>query len=106
VPIFGKKKSPNSNRRASRRRPVGLAGSVVTIRGSNSTLVEDLCPDGAKLFGRNLPETGEEVLLRTTEIAMLGRIAWASRERRGVVFEDDERPSAAMCLALQLKSRS
>ena len=90
-------------RRARVRRPVCLAGSLLTISRSNSVVVEDLSPNGAKLLGKNLPKTGEEVLLRATDLEVLGRIAWQGREHRGVVFEDSERPSAGLCLALQLK---
>lgn len=100
---FGKRLTAPATRRAAVRRTVALAGSVVTIHGSKSVVVEDLCPDGAKLIGRHLPEAGEEVLLRTNELSMLGRIAWANRDHRGVTFEEGERPSAGVCLAIQLR---
>ena len=101
---FGKKTSGTSNRRSRLSRPVALTGTVVTIRGSSSTLVEDLSPDGARLLGRNLPETGHQMLLRTEDMEVLGRIAWANAERRGVAFDDEQRPSAGHCLTLQLRS--
>ena len=101
---FGKKIAVSSTRRSAVRRKVGLVGSVVTLDGAKSVLVEDLCPDGARLLGRHLPEPGEEILLRTSELALLGRISWAKRDLRGVVFEEGERPSAGECLALQLRA--
>ena len=101
---FGKKIAAPSTRRSAVRRKVGLVGSVVTLDGAKSVLVEDLCPDGARLLGRHLPEPGEEILLRTSELALLGRISWAKCDLRGVVFEEGERPSAGECLALQLRA--
>ena len=99
------KKSNDPGRRARVRRQVGVTGSVATIHGSKSVFVEDLCPNGARLLGRHLPDTGEEILLRTSELAVLARIAWASHERRGVSFEEGDRPSAGLCLGLQLRSK-
>ena len=90
------------DRRAAVRRPVALVGSVVTIRGSNSIIVEDLCTGGAKLLGRHLPSTGTEVLIRTSELEALGRIGWAKDDYRGVAFDEGEGPNAGTCLALQL----
>jgi hypothetical protein len=51
--VFGKRISPARTRRSSVRRTVGLAGSVVTLDGAKSVLVEDLCPNGARLLGRH-----------------------------------------------------
>ena len=100
---FGKKVTTPASRRVAVRREVGVIGSVVTIQGSKSVMIEDLCPDGAKLLGRHLPDVGEEILLRTSELSFFGKIAWAKREYRGVAFEDGERPSAGACLAMQLR---
>ena len=99
-----KKTKLAQSRRARVRRQVGVTGSVVTIHGSKSVFVEDLCPNGARLLGRHLPDPGEEILLRTSELAVLARIAWASNEHRGVSFEEGERPSAGLCLGLQLRA--
>jgi hypothetical protein len=104
VQSFGKRIDGPARRSAGLRRQVDLAGSVVTIYGSKSVLVEDLCPGGAKLLGRHLPSPGEEVLLRASELSVLGHIAWANDDYRGVIFEDADRPSAGMCLALQMRS--
>lgn len=83
-----------------------IAGSVATIHGSKPVLVQDLSRDGAKLLGRHLPEPGQELLLRASELAVLGRVAWARNEQRGLVFEGEERLSAGTCLALQLRGRA
>ena len=100
---FGKRVTAPATRRVAARRKVSVPGSVVTIHGSRSVVVEDLCPDGAKLLGRHLPGVGEEILLRTNDLALFGRIAWANHEHRGVAFDEEERPSAGVCLALQLR---
>jgi hypothetical protein len=103
VSLFGKRIDGPGGRRGSVRRQVGTLGTVVTIKGSTSVFVEDLCPEGARLLGRHLPEPGTEVLLRTAELAVLGRISWANDDRRGIVFEEGEKPSAGLCLGLQLR---
>ena len=104
VSSFGRRIDGPSGRRGSLRRQVAVSGSVLTMHGSNSVLVEDLSPGGARLIGRHLPGPGEEVLLRTNELAVLARVTWAAEDRRGVVFEDGERPSAGLCLGLQMRA--
>ena len=101
---FGKRIDGPSGRRGSVRRQVAVPGSIVTLVGSSSVLVEDLSPGGAKLIGRHLPPPGAEVLLRTNELAVLGRVTWAADDRRGLVFEEEERPSAGFCLGLQMRA--
>jgi len=93
-----------SDRRGAVRRRVELAGSAMTIQGSRSIIVHDLCAGGAKVIGRRLPEPGEQVLVRTSELVALGRVGWAQGDERGVAFEEGEGPSAAACLGLQLKT--
>jgi PilZ domain len=106
VSNFGKRIDGPPGRRRAARRPVAIVGSAVTLDGSKSVIVEDLCPTGAKLIGRHLPEPGTEVLLRTSELAVLGQVAWARHDERGVVFVEQDAPSAAMCLAMQMRSGS
>jgi hypothetical protein len=84
---FGKRVDVPGGRRRIKRREVAILGSAMTLDGSQSVVVEDLCLTGARLVGRNLPEPGKEILLRTSEHAILGRIAWASNDRRGVIFD-------------------
>lgn len=100
---FGKRIDGPAGRRRAPRRQVSVLGSAVTINGAKSVIVEDLCPKGARLIGRDLPEPGKEILLRTSELAVLGRIAWARHDERGLVF-DDAGPSAGECLALQMRA--
>ena len=104
VSKFGKRIDGPAGRRGSVRRQVAVPGSIVTIAGSKPVLVEDLSPGGAKLIGRHLPAPGAEVLLRTSELTVLGRVTWVADDHRGLVFEDGERPSAGFCLGLQLRA--
>lgn len=101
---FGKRIDGPTGRRRTARRAVSLLGSAVTLHGSRSVIVEDLCPKGARLVGRDLPEPGEEMLLRTSELAVLGQVAWARNDERGIIFVEQDAPSAAMCLAMQMRA--
>ena len=101
---FGKRIDGPTGRRRSARRAVGVLGSAVTLNGSKSVIVEDLCPRGARLVGRDLPEPGREILLRTTELAVLAKVAWARHDERGIIFAEQDAPSAAQCLAMQMRS--
>lgn len=101
---FGKRIDGPRGRRQTARRPIGVLGSAVTLDGAKSVIVEDLCPKGARLVGRDLPVPGSEMLLRTTELAVLGKVAWARHDERGIVFVEQDAPSAAMCLAMQMKA--
>lgn len=86
----------------SRRRQVGLSACAVTIEGSAAVLIENLSPTGAKLVGRSLPRPGSEFLLRTSKMAALARVRWATSSEIGIIFEEGA-PSAGQCLALQLE---
>lgn len=99
---FGKRIDGPAGRRRAARRQVGVLGSAVTLHGSKSVVVEDICPNGAKLVGRRLPEAGKEVLLRTGELTILARVAWAKHDERGIAFEERGAPNAGECLAMQL----
>lgn len=101
---FGKRIDGPAGRRRISRRQVGVLGSAVTINGAKSVIVEDICPTGARLVGRNLPDAGDEILLRTSNLAVLGRIAWAKQDERGIIFDESGAPSAGECLALQMRA--
>lgn len=85
---FGRRIDGPGGRRRINRRQVNMIGSAVTLEGSKSVVVEDLCLRGARLVGRDLPEPGTELLLRTSGGTLLGRVAWASHDCRGVVFDE------------------
>ena len=84
---FGKRVDVPGGRRQVIREQVAILGSATTLTGSKSVVVEDLGATGARLFGRNLPAPGNDVLLKTSDGDIFGRIAWASNDRCGMVFE-------------------
>ena len=83
---FGKRVDVPGGRRRIKRRAVRIFGSIETGQGLKLVVVKDLNLIGAKLTGRNLPAPGEEILLRSGDRAIAGRITWADRDRRGVIF--------------------
>ena len=104
VSSFGKRIDGPASRRRVSRRQVSVLGSAVTLEGSKSVIVEDICPSGARLVGRNLPDAGDEILLRTDELAVLAHIAWANRDERGIIFDDSFAPSDRDCRALEMRA--
>ena len=103
---LGKRVDGSAGRRSAVRRRVEAVGSAVTLSGATSVVIENLSPKGAKLVGRDLPEPGKEILVRTDELAVLGRIAWASRDERGIEFQGEGAPSAGECLALEMRANA
>jgi hypothetical protein len=83
---FGKRIDGPGGRRRIKRKKVSIPASASSIHGSRCILIEDLCLSGARVRGRDLPLEGTEVLLRSGERALVGRIAWAHADRRGIVF--------------------
>jgi len=84
---FGKRVDVPGGRRQVKREQVAILGSALTLEGSKSVVVEDLGPKGARLLGRDLPAPGKDVLLKTGDGDIFGRVAWASQDRIGMVFE-------------------
>jgi PilZ domain len=103
VSSFGKKAGAGMRTRRGARRQVDLTGSAVTVCGARSVLIQNLSPGGAKLIGRDLPKAGTELLMRTGQFDVLGRVAWTKSEACGVVFEEDG-PSAGACFAMQMQT--
>jgi hypothetical protein len=83
---FGKRIDGPGGRRRIRRKPVSIHGSAATMEGSRCVLIEDLCLTGARVRGLELPAEGNEILLRSGDRAILGRVAWERGDRRGIVF--------------------
>lgn len=83
---FGKRVDVPGGRRRIKRRSVRIFASIETAEGLKLAVVKDLNLLGAKLAGRNLPRPGAEILLRSGDRTIAGRIAWADRDRRGVIF--------------------
>ena len=83
---FGKRIDGPGGRRRIKRRAVRIFGCAETGQGTNLVVIKDLCLIGAKLKGPGLPQPGAEILLRTGERSIAGRIAWADRDHRGIIF--------------------
>jgi hypothetical protein len=87
---FGKRVDIPGGRRRVGRSEVAIPGTAMALDGSKPVLVEDFGANGARLIGRDLPVPGQEVVLRTMQHAVLGRIVWADRDRRGIIFESPQ----------------
>ena len=90
---FGKRIDGPGGRRKIKRKPVSLHATAATMDGSRCILIEDLCLMGARVRGPELPAEGSEILLRSGDRAILGRVAWESGDRRGIVFGGWEAPA-------------
>jgi hypothetical protein len=75
------------NRRASCRQVIVEAGSVVTLQGPTSVLIQDISPSGAKVCGWRLPPVGKQLLLRIDGVQMLGSVAWSRFREAGLAFD-------------------
>jgi len=83
---FGKRIDGPGGRRRIKRKPVSIHGSAVAMDRSMCVLIEDLCLSGARVRGRELPSEGSELLLRSGNRVLLGRVAWERGDRRGIIF--------------------
>ena len=88
---FGKRVDGPGGRRRIRRKPVSIPGSASSMDGSSCIIIEDLCLTGARVLGRDLPVEGSEILVRSGDRAVLGRVAWAREDRRGIVLNGARR---------------
>jgi len=61
--------------RAGQQHPIVLAASAQAIDRSSSLLIADLCHQGIKLKGPNLPALGQEVLITTGTFAVFAHVA-------------------------------
>ena len=84
---FGKRVDGPGGRRRIRRRPVSIPAIASSDDEPRYLIIENLCLTGARVVGCDLPGEGSDVLLRSGDRAIAGRIAWALDDRRGIVFE-------------------
>jgi hypothetical protein len=84
---FGKRIDVPGGRRRAKREEVRILGSAISLDGSKSVIVEDLCPSGAKIVGRGLPQPGHDVVIRAGSLDAFGHVAWADQDNRGIIFE-------------------
>jgi hypothetical protein len=64
-----------------------LAGAAVTLSGSRSIVVDDVCSTGARLQGRGLPADGEQLLVKVGATDTMASVAWSGREECGITFD-------------------
>ena len=81
------------NRRRSRRAPVALPASVVTMSAYQYLEVIDLSATGAKLRGSVIPMVGKTALFRLDEFQVLCKVVWANDETCGVRFDEPISPA-------------
>ncbi|HEV2595547.1 MAG TPA: hypothetical protein VGU01_10150 [Sphingomicrobium sp.] len=91
---FGKQVHAAGDRRTVARRPTFAAGSAVSVGGSRSIVVENLCAKGAKVAGRGLPEVGKKILIWMDEIDVLGSVVWSQFGHCGVLFDESGETTA------------
>lgn len=87
MPGFGKRVDVPGGRRRARRQPVLLSASALTLGGSQSVIVEDVCATGARLRGRNLPPNGRQLVIRVGAVDVLASVAWRASEECGITFD-------------------
>ena len=87
MPSFGKRVDVPGGRRRNVRQRVVLVGSAMLMEGSRSIIVDDVCASGARLRGRDLPETGSEMIVRVGGLDILGSVAWQEKEQCGITFD-------------------
>jgi hypothetical protein len=88
---FGKRMDIPGGKRRIRRNPVSIRGTASTLFSSSNILIENLCFNGARVYGRDLPTVGAEILLRRDDKAIHGTVAWADGDRRGIIFNGARR---------------
>ena len=89
---FGKRVDGVGGRRRIKRRRASIQATASSVGDSaRGLIIEDICLNGARVMGRNLPREGAEILLRRGEHALLGEVVWAAEDRRGIVFSGARR---------------
>src|SRR4051794_17464634 len=90
---FGKRVDVPGGRRRTERERVVLAAAALTLDRSRSVVVEDVCSSGARLRGRDLPEDGQELLVKVGSIDVMASVVWASHEVCGITFAPPLEPA-------------
>jgi hypothetical protein len=95
---FGKRVDVPGGRRRIQREPVVLAAGAVMLDRSRSVVVEDVCSSGARLRGRDLPEQGQQLLLKVGPVDFLASVAWVRTEECGITFTPPLEPTGVIQL--------
>jgi len=75
-------------RRSEPRACVLLVGSAEALSGNKSVTLLDVSMTGARIEGRDLPQVGKEIILKSGPVDTFGTIIWAASERCGVKFDE------------------
>lgn len=82
---FGKRSG--GGRRIAQRQEVGTAAVVTTIKSSNSAFLVDLSSSGARLRGKDLPCSGQTVVVKINALRAFGLVVWSRDAQCGVSFD-------------------
>src|SRR5689334_24720414 len=75
-------------RRAATREGVILAASALALGCSRSVIVSDLSATGARFEAKDLPDSGEELLMVAGTQEAFARVVWRTEKRCGVLFDE------------------
>jgi hypothetical protein len=83
--MFGKR--AGGGRRAAARTVGPLSAAVTTFSNSKNVELLDVSFTGARLRGKCLPESGEELFVSVGTVKAFGTVVWAEGNHCGVTFD-------------------
>jgi hypothetical protein len=98
---FGKREAPYC-RRQCKRDEVMLAGSALALTRSRSVVVQDISEGGAALAGRDLPPSGDDLLMVVGPFDAMARVVWRTADQCGIRFDEPMQPE----LLAQMKQQA
>jgi uncharacterized protein involved in propanediol utilization len=84
---FGKRVDGPSGRRAAPRDQVLLPAAVTTLRFAKTVDLTNVSTTGAKLRAIELPDEGQELLLKMGQVEAFGVVVWKSGDLCGIAFD-------------------
>jgi hypothetical protein len=85
-----------SQNRRSRRSNLLMAATLETVSGTAKVTLRNLSAEGALVEGDRIPDAGQQLVFRKNDLAISGRVAWASERRAGIAFDAELRPEAVL----------
>ena len=104
MPEFGK--SQGGGRRKSARSDAPLLVGLSTLTNDLRAAIVNLSHTGARFSGPDLPNEGEDLMIRAGRVQAFGRVIWKQAKECGVAFDSplDEEDVAALREAANLPS--
>lgn len=104
LPQFGK--SQGGGRRRSARSDAALLVGLSTLADDFRASIVNLSHTGARFSGPDLPNEGEDLMIRASRVQAFGRVIWKQANECGVAFDTplDEDDVAALREAANLPS--